>query len=201
MKRLFFCLLLFLSAGAHGRLPSVQPGDIIFHTSRSAQSLAVQRATSSPYSHMGLVLWRVGRPCVFEAVATVRCTPLGEWVARGDGRHYVVKRLINAPTLLTAAALGRIASAAQRFQGKPYDLAFEWSDERLYCSELVWKIYRNALGLKIGALQKVRDFNLGDPVVAAKLRERYGERIPLDEPVISPAAMFDSPLLVTVDAQ
>jgi hypothetical protein len=33
------------------------------------------------------------------------------------------------------------------------------------------------------------------------MRERYGTRIPLDEPVISPVAMFDSPLLVTVVAR
>ena len=39
---------------------------------------------------------------------------------------------------------------------------------------------------------------LEDPSVKAKLRERYGENIPLDEPVISPAAMFASPELETV---
>jgi hypothetical protein len=33
------------------------------------------------------------------------------------------------------------------------------------------------------------------------MRERYGEQVPLDERVISPAAMFDSPLLVQVRAQ
>jgi hypothetical protein len=30
------------------------------------------------------------------------------------------------------------------------------------------------------------------------MRERYGKKIPLDEPVISPAAMYESPLLETV---
>ena len=30
------------------------------------------------------------------------------------------------------------------------------------------------------------------------MRERYGDRVPLKEPVISPAAMYDSPLLETV---
>jgi hypothetical protein len=36
------------------------------------------------------------------------------------------------------------------------------------------------------------------PVVAAKIEERFGGRPPADEVVISPAAMFDSPQLVTV---
>ena len=30
------------------------------------------------------------------------------------------------------------------------------------------------------------------------MRERYGDHVPLDEPVISPVAMFKSPLMVTV---
>jgi hypothetical protein len=30
------------------------------------------------------------------------------------------------------------------------------------------------------------------------MRERYGSRVPLDEPVISPGAMFDSTRLFTV---
>jgi len=47
----------------------------------------------------------------------------------------------------------------------------------------------------------MRDFNLSDAAVRSKLRERFGDRIPLDEPVISPVAMFRSPLLVTVAKQ
>ena len=46
--------------------------------------------------------------------------------------------------------------------------------------------------------QKLRDFDLSDAAVKAKMRERYGGRVPLDEPVISPAAMFDSTLLETI---
>ncbi len=72
-------------------------------------------------------------------------------------------------------------------RGRRYDLFFEWSDSRIYCSELVWKAYDRALGIQIGKMQKIRELNLADAAVRAKLRERYGERVPLDEPVISPA--------------
>jgi hypothetical protein len=60
-------------------------------------------------------------------------------------------------------------------------------------------MYRDALAIEIGARQKLRDFDLTDPAVKAKMRERYGSRVPLDEPVISPGAMYDSPLLETID--
>jgi hypothetical protein len=35
--------------------------------------------------------------------------------------------------------------------------------------------------------------------VRAKLKARYGNAIPINEPVIAPAAIFNSPLLETVD--
>lgn len=198
MKIATIILVVFCSAGAFARADMpLRDGDIIFHTSRSAQSAAIQRATHSPYSHMGVVLYRDGKPYVFEAIATVRYTPLANWTARGDGGRYVVRRLKRP---LKAVELKKLREAAKSYEGKPYDLYFEWSDARIYCSELVWKMYRDALGVEIGALQKLREFDLTDPAVKAKMRERYGKNIPLDEQVISPASMFDSSLLQTLPA-
>ena len=128
----------------------------------------------------------------------MRYTPLADWIARGDGGRYVVKRLARQ---LTPEQAAQLRDAARQFEGKPYDLYFEWSDERIYCSELVWKMYQQALGVQLGTLQKLREFDLSDPVVKAKMRERYGSRVPLDEPVISPGAQFASPLLSTVANQ
>ncbi len=190
--------LLAAACSARAEVPTVRDGDLIFHTSRSSQSVAIQRATGSKYSHMGVIVHRGGKPFVFEAVATVRLTPLGRWIARGAGHHFVVKRLRDADTALTPAAVEKLRLAARSFAGRPYDLTFGWADDRIYCSELVWKAYDRALGVQIGDLQKLRDFNLSDPAVRAKMRERYGDDIPLDEAVISPVAMFESPLLVTV---
>jgi hypothetical protein len=194
MSRLTVLVLLVLCAPATAA-PALQDGDLIFHTSRSTQSVAIQRATRSPFSHVGIVFIRDGRPFVFEAIATVRFTPLDRWIARGEGGRYVVRRLRQP---LTVAQAQRLRSSAARYAGKPYDLYFEWSDERIYCSELVWKMYRHALGIELGQRQKLREFNLSDRVVQAKMRERYGSHVPMNEPVISPAAQYDSPLLMTV---
>jgi len=193
--RLLIALLLGSSLACQAAQP-LRDGDIIFQTSRSAQSAAIQRATHSPYSHVGLVFMRGGKPFVYEAIATVRYTPLAEWIARGACGHYVVKRLERP---LASADVAKLRQAAEVFEGRPYDLYFEWSDQRIYCSELVWKIYDRALGIKLGELQKLREFDLNDPAVRAKMRERYGSDMPLDEPVISPGAQFDSAALVTVE--
>lgn len=193
-------LLLALAVGAppEAPLPAVHDGDIVFQTSRSSQSLAIQRATRSPWSHMGIVFHRAGRPFVIEAVDPVRATPLAVWIARGEGSRVVVKRLRDASTALTPEALRSLRREAERFLGRRYDLAFAWSDDRIYCSELVWKAYDRALGRRIGRLQRLRDFDLEEPTVKRKLRERYGTSVPLDEPVISPGEMFVSEELVTV---
>ncbi|MFD1872564.1 YiiX family permuted papain-like enzyme [Hymenobacter bucti] len=177
---------------------TLHEGDLIFHTSQSAQSQAIQLATHSPYSHCGLLYKTNGEWQVFEAVQPVKLTPLTRWVARGQGQHFVVKRLRDAQTALTPAALGRLRAAGQPMLGHKYDLAFEWSDERIYCSKLIWKVYDRGLHRQLGKLQQLRDFDLSHPAVRAKLRERYGAQLPLSEPVISPASIFSSPELVTV---
>jgi hypothetical protein len=176
-------------------------GDLIFHTSQSAQSQAIQLATHSPYSHCGLLYKAGGEWQVFEAVQPVKLTPLARWVARGAGSHFVVKRLRDADAVLTPAALGRLRAAGQPLLGRPYDLAFNWSDKQIYCSELIWKVYDRGLHRQLGRLQHLRDFDLRHPAVQAKLRERYGPHLPLNEPVISPRAVFESPQLVTVLAR
>lgn len=176
----------------------VRDGDIVFHTSRSTQSAAIQKATHSPYSHMGLVLYRAGQPYVVEAIGPVKYTPLAEWIKRGVGRKFVVKRLRDATETLTPDAVGKLRAASHSLEGRPYDLAFAWSDDRIYCSELVWKVYDRAMGIQLGDLQPLRTLDLSDPMVRAQLTERYGDTLPLEEPVITPAAMFSASALETV---
>lgn len=174
-------------------------GDVIFQTSRSSQSQAIQLATKSPYSHMGIVyVGRDGEASVFEAVQPVKLTPLAEWVARGEGRHFVARRLVNADTVLTPEKLVKMKQVGESFAGRDYDLFFEWTDDRMYCSELVWKIFDRGAGIDIGDLETLGDFDLSHPAVEAKLRERFGDRLRLEETVISPDAMFRSERLETV---
>jgi len=200
MRRLVPLLILLVGScgGSRGSTYAPANGDVVFQTSRSAQSLAIQKATGSAYSHMGIVYVENGEPYVYEAVEPVKSTPLAEWVARGEGGRFVAKRLRDADRLLTPDALRRMREVGDALRGRHYDLYFEWSDERIYCSELVWKIYHRALGVEIGRLQRMRDFDLSDPVVQAKIRERWSGPPPEDEQVISPAAMFASEWLVTV---
>lgn len=177
---------------------SLQDGDIIFQTSLSSQSQAIQLVTKSKYSHMGIIFHKKGEPYVFEAVQPVKSTLLKEWIARGENQQYVVKRLKNSEQVLTPQNKLKMQKIAQSFLGKPYDLTFEWNDQKMYCSEIVWKIYQRATGIEIGTLEHLGDFDLSHPIVQQKIKERYGKNIPMNETVISPQSMFESPLLETV---
>ena len=176
----------------------IQNGDLIFQTSLSRQSKAIQLATKSKYSHCGLIYFKNKDFYVFEAVQPVRMTPLDKWIARGKDGKYVIKRLKDADKILTASILDKMKMIGDQFKGKNYDLTFEWSDDKIYCSELIWKIYKRATGLEIGKLQKLKDFDLSDKNVQRIMKERYGNKIPMDEDVISPVSIFDSELLLTV---
>lgn len=105
---------------------------------------------------------------VFEAVQPVKITSLDKWIARGKDGHYVIKRLKNAEQVLTAATLKKMKKEGDKFKGKNYDLTFEWSDEKIYCSELIWKIYKRATGLEIGKLERLSDFDLKNEVIKQK---------------------------------
>lgn len=176
----------------------LQNGDIIFQTSTSAQSKAIQLATHSKYSHCGLIYKDIGgHYFVLEAIQPVTKTPLLKWIARGKDAHFVVKRLKDT-SALTPKALRKMKDVGTEMIGRNYDLYFEWSNDRIYCSELIWKIYKQGTGLEIGHLQKLKDFDLHQLAVKQKLIERYGKNIPKEEKVISPSAIFYSNLLYTV---
>jgi len=176
----------------------LRDGDLIFQTSLSNQSKAIQLATNSKYSHCGLIYKRGREFYVFEAIQPVSLTPMDEWIARGEGGRFVVKRLKNFEQVLTPPALERMKLIGDDWLGKSYDLAFEWSDDKLYCSELVWKIYQRGAKVEIGKLERLKDFNLANKEVQQKLEERYGADIPMNDQVISPVAIFESDLLMTV---
>ena len=175
-----------------------QNGDIVFQISSYDQSKAIQMATNSKYSHVGLVYKQNGNFYVYEAVQPVKLTPINDWIERGENGHFVLKRVKDSDKILTDENLAKMKEVGKKFLGKDYDLYFEWSNSRIYCSELVWKIYKEALGIEIGKLQKLKDFDLTSRKVKKKLKERYKGKVPYEELVISPAAIFNSKKLVKV---
>ncbi|MBP6313086.1 MAG: YiiX/YebB-like N1pC/P60 family cysteine hydrolase [Flavobacteriales bacterium] len=185
------------SSSAHD-VTDLRSGDILFQTMRGGQSEAIALATGSKWTHVGIVFKENEEWLVYEAVGPVKATPLNEWIKQGTGGHFATKRLRSANELLGPEATIALRAGADRFMGAAYDWQFGWSDETIYCSELVWKMYAEALSIELCTPTPMRDHALGSEVVQRTIKERYGNAPPLDELMIGPGALFDCPLLVTV---
>lgn len=192
-RHLRFCVLVGLF-GSYAQAVELQDGDIIFQRSQSRQAQAIAAATRSDYTHMGVIFSENKALYVYEAIQPVVKTPLDAWIKRGEGGRYVVKRLRDT----NGVDFKLVKREVEKHLGKDYDWLFEWSDKKIYCSELVWKAYKNAVGIEIGVVGKLRDFKLDSPVVRQLMRERYGKKIPLEMQVVPPSSIFASSELVTV---
>lgn len=193
MKKLIICILaslIFTNCSSQ----ELKDGDIIFHTSKSPQSKMLQIATNSNITHVGVIFFKSGKPYVFEAVNPVKVTPLQQFINRGVGSKYSIKRT-KAP--ISNSELKIMMEYGKRQIGKPYDSKFQWSNDKIYCSELVWKIYHYA-GIRLCDIKTFSDFNLNRPIVKQAIQSRYKGKFNIDESVVAPIDLYNSKELKTV---
>ena len=172
---------------------ALQEGDIVFSSSSQGQGKAVMEATGSRYTHCGIVQVTGDQFVVLEAVQPVRLTPLTTFISHSDPGTFTARRLKIAlsPEFYQNAKAWAISQI-----GKNYDDQFRWDDQRMYCSELVWKIYQKA-GVQLCDLKKFTDYRLDQPEVHKVIEQRYGSiaNVPKDENVVAPGDLAASPLL------
>ena len=168
-------------------------GDIIFQTTSGQTGKAIQLATHSKFNHCGILFLENNKWIVYEAVQPVRKTSLEDFNARGK---VTVRRLRDKK--LSKEEIDKLKTLFKIYEHKDYDEAFNWSDERIYCSELVYKLYHNGLQIELCKPRKLSDFDLNNPLVKEKLNEKYGNKIPLNEPMVSPEDIYKSDLLIDV---
>lgn len=172
-----------VAAPREGLEARLQTGDIVLHTSRSSQSQAIQKATQSPLSHVGMVEVTEQGAWVVEAVQPVQRIPFSKWKARGVKGGILVLR----PKVLSEAQRQQAVTAAKAHLGKPYDWHFGWGDDAMYCSELVRKAYAQGAGVEYGQMERLDSLRVKG--LEEQLRERYGKRVPLDLELVTPASI------------
>lgn len=198
-RNLFICVVVALSQPLiAGNEPpyDVREGDIVFSSSSFGQGAAIIAATDSPYTHCGIVFEKDGRLMVLEAVQPVGVTTLEKFMARGRPEHFTARRLKAA---ITPAAYQKARAWGVAQIGRNYDDRFQWDDKNLYCSELVWKVYRSA-GVELCKPRLFKDYNLQRPEIKSLVEARYGsmDRLPMNEKVVAPSDLAVSTLLMEV---
>lgn len=175
---------------------ALQEGDIVFTSSARGQGRAIMDATGSRYTHCGIVLIQNGKLMVLEAIEPVSITPLERFVSFSAPGTFMARRL-KAPVAPAAYKAAKVWGKSM--VGRKYDHQFLWGDERMYCSELVWKIYQKA-GVRLCEPNKLGDYALDKPSVRQAIVEKYGslENLPKNEKVVAPSDLALSALLVEV---
>lgn len=175
--------------------PTYKDGDVIFQATSGDIGKAIQIASHSKYNHCGMLFFENNTWMVYEAVQPVSKITLKDFNKRGKGEVY---RLKKASTLLTTDAVTKLKTTYASFHNKNYDEKYLWSDSEIYCSELVYKLYKNALNIELCKLKKLGDYDLSNSLVKEKLNEKYNGKIPLQETIVSPGDIANSALLELV---
>jgi hypothetical protein len=200
MKLMILIHALFSAALADTPEYTPQTGDVIAHTSKSSQSVMIQVGTMSKYSHVGVIFVGSRGAYVFESVATTRMTPLDDFISRGKNGKYTILRYEDEASEsqgLTDEQKNSLWGARRPYLGKRYDLAFKWSDDKMYCSESTWKIFRD-IGIDLTETRKIRSFNIWIPKIRKVMEARWGGPVNMDEPVVAPKDVVRSDLLNVV---
>lgn len=170
-----------------------QNGDIVFQSlPRSPLVNAIEGATSSRYSHCGIVAREDGEWFVYEAFDGVGRKPLSVWLARGRGGGFAVCRLRDKFQTHVPATL----KAVKQQLGKKYDVRYRLGGDEIYCSELIYLAYEQATGDSLGETVRLHELNWKP---YRELIERIeGGPPPLDREIITPRDLANAQQLQVV---
>ncbi|OGQ34280.1 MAG: hypothetical protein A3F16_08090 [Deltaproteobacteria bacterium RIFCSPHIGHO2_12_FULL_43_9] len=177
-----------------------ETGDVLLQSARCGVYCdSIRASTKSPIDHAAIVVIPPKKSLfsfilrsnasggeVVEAWTPVtKRTPLLEFLAR-DGGKYIQLRL--KPEYRNGKVIDAVIKVANSYVGKEYDYHFEESEDKIYCSELVYKAYDKGAGIHAGKMQKISDFD--KKIAEAYWKEHFQGHIPWERDVISPAGLL-----------
>lgn len=131
-------------------------GDLIFQSLPFGElTKVIEGATNSLYSHVGLLVKKDNSWYVREAIGEVKDTHLYIWIVRGRQSDFAIYRFKEEYQDI----IPKLVNQSKTFLGLPYDFAYKLDDENIYCSELIFKSYKQITGKNLGKLVKLADLN------------------------------------------
>jgi hypothetical protein len=138
---------------------ALRPGDVLLQPLNCWACSLIEEEEETRFSHIGVVIATTPEVRVAEAYGKVRAVSLSSFDSKTErGQTILVLRFRNL------ALQKRLLDESSRFKalyqsdfdGAEYDSAFRWNNfdasgrERLYCSELVTKLFQAFAGVEIG---------------------------------------------------
>ena len=161
-KILLFICLLFLGTLPKALSIELKEGDILLQPLSCWSCNLIMQQESSDFAHMGMVIKEDGELKVFEALGEVRVISLDDFIKRtAKGKRILVRRLNPEYDFSPNEEFYKVA---RKFKNLSYDHGFRWDNfdkkgEKIYCSELVFKIF-SPLGFLPLTGTKIMDFDI-----------------------------------------
>ncbi|MBR5198743.1 MAG: hypothetical protein IKW20_02815 [Bacteroidales bacterium] len=156
----------------------IQEGDIVFIESQSRQSPYIKVGTMSKWTHCGVIVSTSQGLQVLEASKTVRLTPVDKFIGAAKNDNWRIKR----PDQQLPKRI-----SYSKYLGMPYDLQFKLDNGKMYCSELVWQVYKDQ-GIELCEPRKVSSFIMTRIPKVKKLMEQ--RQIKPEQYAIAPVDIY-----------
>ena len=170
-----------------------QLGDVVVQSlPRGELTELIEGATKSNYSHVGIVVKKEGEFLINEAIVNVHDTPIFNWIRRGRRNKFAVYRLKPEYQVHIFKTIAEL----EKYQGLYYDFSYDFDDVYIYCSELIFKAFKDASGLEMGEIKRLGQLNW-QPYKKTILKMENG-RLPLDRTMITPIDLVKSEYLEKV---
>jgi hypothetical protein len=176
--------------------PRYEPksGDLIFQAEYAPNGFAIQALSASRYNHVGIVMKRGGKFYVYEGIGKVTRTPLNNYT----NRRYTHGKFRVMRLKEDEFNYSNVMNEISKLYGRKYDFALGWSDDRMYCSELVYKVILRGIKVHLSTPRSVEDrpyMNLLSRVVESNFK---APNINKKEVIVTPGDLANSSKLTTV---
>ena len=136
--------------------PDLRPGDILLQPLNCSLCSLIEAEENTIYSHIGVVLAVTPQVIIAEAMSSVRRQTLAEFQKKTEaGQRTLVMRFRNEKLSddIEKSQGMFVKTFETFFEGAKYDHEFRWNNfdetgrEKIYCSELVSKLFQAFVGI------------------------------------------------------
>jgi len=178
--------------------PQLEEGDLVFLAIPNPLFRRVASATGSKTSHVGIAFKaQDGSWIVAESTFPLsKFTPLRQYINRTEDGWYVVRRLKGG---LSQEQIESLRKECQKRMSILYHLGFRYESPRLFCSKLVYDVYKTATGIQAGTLETFKQLLARQPSASLPFwRMWFFGFIPWSRLTVTPESQFSSELFETI---
>lgn len=196
-------LVLFFTLGAKANPcqqaeSNLRDGDLVFFGLSSFVFKELAEATNTWTSHVGIVYQESsGVWIVAEGVVPVsRKIKFCDFISRGYKNYFEVYRL---KSTFPENKKHELISEINKWMGKLYDPGFNFEGPRVFCSKIVYEVFKSTLGIEVGRRQTFSQLLKQNPNYDYSFwKAWFGGKIPWNRVTITPASVIQDEDLVEV---